>query len=233
MAAPTRSATSAAGTIALILLGGAVATVIGTIMTYFDVYRTVVQGYQHYTVYYALQCAVVGFFTAIGLMLTRPRGPVAPIVAAISGYVALYAGIRAGLLMFMVTHGGIHGDHVIDVLKPSFEVWDLLAPLAAGAIGGLRVLMVASSLTPRRPPGQPFGRPFGQPPGRPFGQPSGQPFGAPGGYGHPTPPIPGQPIPGQPMQGPGSSYQAPPVPGPGQGPAPGGPQGGTPPYGGA
>ncbi|TMQ91331.1 hypothetical protein ETD83_31430 [Actinomadura soli] len=253
MAAPTRTATPVGGTIALVLLGGAVATVIGTIMTFAAVYETDVLAHiRHSTAFYALQCVIVGLFTAAGLMLTRPRGPIAPIVAALAALVALFVGISAGLLLYMVTHGGVSGDTVIDVLKPRFDAWDLLAPLAAGAVGGLRVLMVASSLAPRRPPGHPFGQPpghpfgqapgqhfgqapgqpggphFGRAPGQPFGQATGQPFGQPGGHG------PGQAMPGQAAQAPyqGAPYQAPPVPGPGQGPAPGGPQGGAPPFGG-
>ncbi|MGH3243737.1 MAG: hypothetical protein ACRDNL_25380 [Spirillospora sp.] len=244
MAARTRTASPAGGIIAAILLGGAVATVIGTIMTYADLYWSLVQGRQHYTAYYALQCLIVGFFTAVGLMLTRPRGPLAPIVAAIAAYIALYVGIRAGVLIFLATEGDIPGEDTLKVLKPSFEIWDVLTLLVAGAIGGLRVLMVASSHAGRRPPNQPFG----QPPGQPFGQPPGQPFSQPGAYGqpmqpapaHPTPghPMPGHPMPGQPMPGqpmPGQGYQPPPPvpgPGPGQGQAPGGPQGWGPPYGG-
>ncbi|MFI0369400.1 hypothetical protein ACH35V_16080 [Actinomadura sp. 1N219] len=226
MAAPTRTATPAGGVIALILLGGAVATAVGTIMTFAAVYQTDVLAHlRHSTAYYALQCVIVGVFTAVGLMLTRPRGPVAPIAAAIAAIVALFVGIRVGLLLYTFTHGGAPGDYVIEVLKPHFDAWDLLAPLAAGAIGGLRVLMVASSLAPRHPSGQPFG----QAPGQHFGQAPGQHFGQPG--------VPGQPMQGQPMQPP-PPYQAPPGPGfgpgpgPGQGAPPGGSQGGAPPYGG-
>ncbi|TDD34403.1 hypothetical protein E1287_16755 [Actinomadura sp. KC06] len=238
MAAPTRTATPVGGTIALILLGGAVATAVGTIMTFAAVYQTdVLVHFRHSTAYYALQCVVVGLFTAVGLMLTHPRGPVVPIAAAIAGLVALLVGIRAGVLLYTFTHGGASGDFVIEVLKPRFDAWDLLAPLAAGAVGGLRVLMVASSLAPRRPSGQPFGQNFGQPPGQPFGHAPGQPFGhAPGqpfgqapGQPFGQPGVPGQPMPGQPMQPP-PPYQAPP--GPGQGAPPAGPQGGAPPYGG-
>ncbi|MFI0410380.1 hypothetical protein [Actinomadura sp. 3N508] len=234
MPAPTRTATPAGGTIALILVGGAVATAIGTIMTFAAVYQTdFLVHIRHSTAYYALQCVLVGLFTAVGLMLTRPRGPVAPIVAAVAGLVALFVGIRAGLLLYTFTHGGASGDYVIEVLKPHFDPWDLLAPLVAGAVGGLRVVMVASSLAPRRPSGPPFG----QTPGGQFGQPGvpgqpmpGQPIQPPASQYQPPAPPYQPPVP--PHQAPAQPYQAPPAPGPGQGPPPAGSQGGAPPYGG-
>ncbi|GAA4238862.1 hypothetical protein GCM10022254_56580 [Actinomadura meridiana] len=207
--ARTRTATPLFGTIALVLVGGAVATVAGTILMFAAIYETdVLVGFRHSTAYYALLCAVVGFLTAIGLMMTRPRGPVAPIVAAISGYVALFVGVRTGILSYAFTHGSVPSDFVVEVLKPHFDKWDLLAPVVAGAIGGLRVLMVAGSLQSSRQPGghlpQP-GQPFAQP-GQPFAQP-GQPFAQPGGYAPPHQ----QPAPGQPHQPPasGQPYQPP------------------------
>jgi hypothetical protein len=221
--------------IALILVGGAAATVIGAIMTYVRLYESpTLLGMRHSTAYFALLCALVGLVTAAGVMLTRPRGPVAAIVAVVAGYVALYVGLRIGILGYAFGHGSVPFEFVTHLMKPRFEAWHLLAPVAAGAVAGLRTLMVAGSTAPRPPAGQPFGaQPFG---GQPFGQ---QPFGQPGGYGQPGPYGPGgqgqpapqfpaqPPVPGQP-----APYQGPPAPGPGQGPHPGPSQGGPRPNGG-
>ncbi|MFC4054734.1 hypothetical protein ACFOY4_34035 [Actinomadura syzygii] len=231
-----RPATSAFGVIALILVGGAVATVIGAIMMYARLYESpTLIGLRQSTAYYALLCALVGLVTAAGIMLTRPRGPVAPIFAVVAGYVALYVGIRIGVLGYAFGHGSVPFRFVTELMKPRFEGWHLLAPFMAGAVAGLRVLMVAGGTAPRPPAGQPFGQPFGQPSGQAFGQPFGQPGGyaqpgayGPGGQGQPAPRLPAQPpVPGQP-----APYQRPPVPGPGQGPHPGPPQGGPRPNGG-
>jgi hypothetical protein len=202
--ARTRTATPVFGTIALVLVGGAVATAVGTILMFAAIYESdMLASFRHSTGYYALLCAVVGFLTAIGLMMTRPRGPVAPIVAALAGYVALYVGVRTGILLYAFTHGSVPSDFVVEVLKPHFEKWDLLAPGVAGLVGGLRVLMVAGSLEPRRPSGRPFPQPGGYAP--PFQPPApGQPSAA----GQPY--QPGQPpAPGQPYQPPAPPYQPP------------------------
>ncbi|MEU8798296.1 hypothetical protein [Spirillospora sp. NPDC048819] len=216
--AQTRPATPAAGTIALVLLGGAVATAAGAFMLYFRHYQSdLLEAVRHSTGYYALACVLVGFLTAIGLMLTRPRGPVAPIIAVISAIVALYVGNRLGVILYAVTHGGVPGgDFLIEVMKYRFDVEDLLAPLVAGIIGGLRVAMVAGSLPPRGSSGRPYPPTPGQPmPGQPM---PGQPM-------HGQPPVPGQPF--QPPAQPGQQPYAPPA-------VPGGPyQGGSPPSGGA
>ncbi|TYB49386.1 hypothetical protein [Actinomadura chibensis] len=211
--AAARPATSAFGVIALILVGGAAATVIGAIMTYVRLYESpTLLGMRQSTAYFALLCALVGLVTAAGIMLTRPRGPVAAIVAVVAGYVALYVGLRIGILGYAFGHGSVPFEFVTRLMKPRFEAWHLLAPVAAGAVAGLRTLMVAGSTAPRPPAGQPFaGQPYGQQPfnQQPFGQPFGQqPFGQPG------------------------PYQAPPAPGAGQGPHPGPPQGGPRPNGG-
>lgn len=215
--AQTRPATPAAGTIALVLLGGAVATAAAAFMMYVRLYQSdLLESVRHSTGYYALACVLVGFFTAIGLMLTRPRGPAAPIIAVISAIVALYVGNRLGVLLYAVTHGGIpSGDFLIDIMKYHFDVEDLLAPLVAGIIGGLRVAMIAGSLAPRGS----SGRPYPPMPGQPMhGQPMpGQPM-------HGQPPGPAQQF--QPPQQPGQPYTPPPAPG-------GPPQGGPPPSGGS
>ncbi|RKS79414.1 hypothetical protein BZB76_0879 [Actinomadura pelletieri DSM 43383] len=206
--ARSRTNTPLAGVLALVFVGGAVATVIGVIMTVVGLYETtLLVGFRHSTAYYAIQCLIVGVITAAGIMLTRPRGPVAPIFAAVSAYFALYVATRTGLLIYMFYRGSVPTDFIVEALKPRFYGWDLLAPLAAAAVGGLRVLMVAGASTPGP---QPF-----TPPGQPF-TPPGQPFAAPGAQ----PPVPGPPMPPPP-------YQPPPA--PGQGATPGWSQGGPPP----
>ncbi|RFS86835.1 hypothetical protein D0T12_00675 [Actinomadura spongiicola] len=201
----SRTTTPLAGVLALILLGGAVATALGAIMTFVGLYETtLLVAFRHSTAYYAIQCVFVGLVTAAGIMLTRPRGPVAPIVAAICAYIALYVATRTGLLSYLFSRGAVPTDFVVQALKPRFYGWDLLAPLAAAAVGGLRVLMVAGASTPGP---QPF-------------TPPGQPFAAPGAQPPYQPPVPGPPMPPP-------SYQPPPA--PGQGAAPGWSQGGPPP----
>ncbi|WP_084263229.1 hypothetical protein [Actinomadura formosensis] len=212
MAQP-RTATPVAGIIALILVGGAIATAADAIMMFIGMYQTdVLADFRRSMGYYALMCVVVGFLTAIGIMLTRPRGPVAPIVAAISALVALYVGNRAGDLLYTFTHGSAPSAYVIEVLKPHFNTWDLIAPLTAGVIGGLRVAMVAGGLAPPRPSGPPFPPPGGH--GAPYRPAPGQPL---------PPPSPGRPLPGEPP------YQPSPYPPPYPGMPPESPQGGAPP----
>lgn len=121
MAQP-RTATPGAGIIALILAGGAIATAADAIMVFTGMHQTdVLADFRRSMGYYALMCVVVGLLTAIGIMLTRPRGPVAPIAAAISALAALYVGNRAGVLLYTFTHGSAPGSYVIEVLKPHFQ----------------------------------------------------------------------------------------------------------------
>ncbi|WP_242911092.1 hypothetical protein [Actinomadura terrae] len=243
--APSRTATPIAGAVALVLVGGAVATGIALVMTYARIYESpALRSLRISTGYYAFECLLVGVFTALGTLIARPRDPVTPVVAAISGYVALYVGQRIGVILYPVTQGyGMpDGEEINFILKPHFEGWDLLAIVAAGAIAGLRVVMVSGNTAPRRPAPTPafgaqpgYGHPQFQPP--PPGQPPvpGQPpfAGAPPVPGQPL--MPGQPpVPGQPPAygPPGQPYQPPMGHFPPQGGAPGAPQGGGPPYGG-
>ncbi|SPT60857.1 hypothetical protein K8Z49_29185 [Actinomadura madurae] len=189
----TRPATPVAGTIALVLVGGAVATGIGVILTFAGIYQSpFLAEFRTSTAYYALHCVVVGVLTAAGLVLTRPRGPAAPIVAAVSALVALYVGTRLGVFLYGATHNAsFSGGYITAVLKPRFHAWDLLAPLVAGAVAGLRVAMVAGGTGPTRAPFPqpgPGHRPFpGQPPAPPYqpGPGQGSAPGAPPGW---TPP---------------------------------------------
>ncbi|MUN41130.1 hypothetical protein [Actinomadura litoris] len=216
---PSRKATPIVGAVALVLVGGAVATGIALVMTYVRLYESpTLRDVRISTGYYAFECLLVGVFTALGTLLARPRDPVTPVAAAVSGYVALYVGQRIGVIVYSVTQGyGMPSGHELNfILRPHFEGWDLLAVLAAGAIAGLRVVMVAGGTAPRGP---------------------APAFGAQPGYPHPQfqppppvrPPVPGHPPaygpPGQPYQPPMGQF-------PPQGGAPGTPQGGGPPYGG-
>ncbi|TDC45079.1 hypothetical protein E1281_31515, partial [Actinomadura sp. KC345] len=160
----TRPATPAFGVIALVLLGGAIATAVGAIMMFARLYQTdVLEGFRHSTAYYLITCAFIGLFTAVGVMLTRPRGPLAPILATVSACVALYVGNRLGVIFHNVAFGGFpSGDFFAHIWKYTFDVEDLLAPAAAAVIAGLRVAMVAKTLAPS---GGPYGPPHpGQPP---------------------------------------------------------------------
>ncbi|TDC76578.1 hypothetical protein, partial [Actinomadura sp. 7K507] len=155
----TRPATPAFGVVALILLGGAIATAVGAIMMFFRLYQSdLLPDFRHSTAYYVLACAAMGFFTAIGVMLTRPRGPLAPILATISACVALYVGNRLGVIFYAAAFSGFPSDNFfIEVWKYTFDAEDLLAPAVAALIAGLRVAMAAKTLAPR---GQPYGQPY-------------------------------------------------------------------------
>ncbi|TDD70840.1 hypothetical protein [Actinomadura rubrisoli] len=184
------------GTIALVLVGGAVATVVGAILMFIRFHPSSMldEGIRDSTAYYALACAIIGFITAVFLMPTRPRGPAAPITAVIAGYVALNIGVRCGVILDAVTYGtSFDIDFILTVLDPGFSPWDLLAPAVAGTVAGVRVAMVAGK------PAQPLGG-FGVAPQPPF---SGRPMQPPGpGYQPPTPTYrPQPPTPGGP-QGP-------------------------------
>jgi hypothetical protein len=169
-------------------VGGAVATGVGVVLTFVGVYQSpFLAGFRTSTAYYASHCVIAGLLTAAGLFLTRPRGPVAPIVAAVSAFVALYVGTRIGVFLYGATHGvPFTGEYVSAVLNYRFQGRDLLAPLAAGAVAGLRVAMASSGS------GRSAGPPFPQPGPQPFppGQPPAPPFqpGPPQGSGPGTPP---------------------------------------------
>lgn len=192
--APTRPATPAAGVIALILVGGAIATAVAAFMMYAGSYQTdVLESFRHSTAYYVLDCALIGFFTAVGVMLTRPRGPLAPIAAAFAACVALYVGNRLGVLAHLLPGGLPGGGLLTAIMKYRFNVEDLVAPLVAGGVAGLRVLMVAGSLPPpahpyQPAPGRPPVPPFQAPPPPPAqgwapGGPQGGPQGGPPPHG--------------------------------------------------
>src|SRR5690606_37234350 len=164
--AQTRPATPAAGVIALILLGGAVATGVAAIMMFGLLHQSdVLFSFRRSTGYYVLSCALVGFFTAAGVLLTRPRGPLAPLAAAVAAFVALYAGIRIGVLVHELPGGLPGGTFLTQLMKYRFDVEDLVVPVVPAAVAGLRVATAAKSLAPTRPSGPPSPQPgAGAPP---------------------------------------------------------------------
>lgn len=204
-----RSATSNGGVIALILVGGAVATGVAALfMTVRSYASPAMLGFRTSPAYFLIACLFAGVVVGAAVLLTRPRGPLAPIAAGLSAYVAMEVGGRIGVFLGVVLsdQGLPSGHFVTALLKPAFgryQAYELLALVVAAGLAGLRVLTARSGG-------------------------ASQPWNA-GAHG--GPPMPGgAPFPGQPMQPP--SYQ-PPFPGPGQGPVPGGPQGPPPPHGGA
>ncbi|TDB88670.1 hypothetical protein E1264_10630 [Actinomadura sp. KC216] len=178
-----RPATPVVGTIALVLVGGAVATGVGAILMFIRFHPSSLldEGIRDSTAYHALACAIIGFITAVGLLPTRPRGPAAPIVAVIAGYVALNIGVRCAVILDAVTNGTPFDIvFIFTVLDPGFSRWDLLAPAVAGTVAGVRVAMVA------RKPAQPAGG-FGVPPRPPApGGPQGPPSPSGRGPGRPA-----------------------------------------------
>ncbi|MGI5205517.1 hypothetical protein ACQEU6_28550 [Spirillospora sp. CA-108201] len=201
-----RPATSNGGLIALILVGGAVATGVAALfMTVRSYASPAMLGFRTSPAYFLIACLFTGLVVGTAVLPTRPRGPLAPIAAGVSAYVAMEVGGRIGMILgLMLSAQGMPSSGFLSaVLKPFFgryQAFELLALVVAAGLAALRVL------TARTGASQPWNA----------GGPGG-PFGAPG-----RPPHPAQP----------PSYQ-PPFPGPGQGPAPGAPQGGPPPHGGA
>ncbi|WP_141579537.1 hypothetical protein [Actinomadura sp. WMMA1423] len=225
-----RSATSNGGVLALVLVGGAVATGAAALLWALHILLGVLPSVP----YFLFTCLVTGVVTGAPMMLARPRGPLAPIAAGPAAYVAVEVGARIGLILGQVLHGEIPtGGFMLRVWEPQFSIYqayELLAVVAAAGLAGLRVVTASKGGT-----SQPWNAGG---PGGPFGSPGG-PF-TPGGPPHPgyaprpgQGPFPGQPPAGQPVRPPAPVHQPPPVPGPGQGPAPRGPQGPPPPHGGA
>ncbi|MEO3822784.1 hypothetical protein [Actinomadura sp. B10D3] len=191
----TRPATSIARTTALILAGGAVAAGIGVVLTIAGIHDSpFLAEFRGSTAYYAMQCFIAGAITAAGPVLTRPRGPATLIVAAVAAFVALDVGTRIGVLFYGgVLHDvSVSSDYIAALLKPRFHGWDLLAPLVAGAITGLRLAVVSGDTrfdpAPFPQPGPGHEPPSGEPPAPPFGPGQGPTPGTPPGW---TPPHDG------------------------------------------
>jgi hypothetical protein len=208
--AQTRTATSSGGVIALVLVGGAIATGVAAIFISVRAYVSpAMEGFRHSTAYFLFACLVTGLVLGAAVLVTRPRGPLAPILAAVSAFVAMEVGVRIGVVLgIVISVREMPGDHFLtDVMKPvftRFQAYELLACVVAGGLAALRVLTAKTGPAP-----QPWNA------------------GAPGGAFGPQP-YPGQPAAGQPP-----FAGRPPSQPPGQGPAPGSPQGPPPPHGGA
>ncbi|WP_433465651.1 hypothetical protein [Spirillospora sp. CA-128828] len=218
--AQTRTATSSGGVIALILIGGALATGVAAVFITARAWVSpTMVGFRTSTAFFLIACLFTGLVLGAAVLLTRPRGPLAPILAAVSAFVAMEVGVRIGVIIGVtLSLRGAPDGLITDVLKPAFTRFQAYELLACAVAGGLATLRVLTAKTGGAASQQ------WSPPGGSFGGPGGPPFPA-------QQPAPGQlPFPGQqpaPYQPPG------PAPGPGQGPAPGGPQGAPPPHGGA
>ncbi|MGI5166226.1 hypothetical protein ACQEU3_17890 [Spirillospora sp. CA-253888] len=233
-------------TVFLALLGGGVVTVLFRFLASVVTSETAkgplshssVNAYRTVDLLIALLCGA-----AVGgaVMVSRARGPIAPIGAAVVVFGALEV---AGLLVWTVYLPFRYGFlSPLDGVEGHFKSWThidafgLLIVVLAPAVAAL-IAFLGSKRAPAGP-GQPapWGGPqqpgFGQPaPGQPpYGQPGQQP-GQPG-FGQPNPgqPAYGQPAPGQPPYGQPAPAQPPyGQPAPGQ-PAPGQAAPGQPPYG--
>lgn len=239
----------------MVLVGGAVATGVVTLIAAFASYPSPeMLSFRTSTGFYLFNCALCGLVTALGLLLCRPRGPLPPILAAVSAFVAFEVGKRIGAtLALMIGLERMPDGMMSAIMKPHFNkylAYELLAVVIAGGIAALRV-GTSGGFGPggQRPPawtgpqpavgyGQPMpGQPMpGQPPmahpGQPPMAPPGQPYGAPAGQPSFAPPPGGAAAPGsQPPPPSGPPLDAPP---PGSQPQPpeatpggslGGPQG--------
>lgn len=186
-----RPATSNGGVIALILVGGAFATGVAALfMTVRSYASPAMLGFRTSPAYFLIACLFAGLVVGTAVLPTRPRGPLAPILAGLSAYVAMEVGGRIGVILGLMlsAQGMPSGEFLTAVLKPAFgryQAFELLALVAAAGLAGLRVLTAktggASQPWNAGAPGGPFGAP-GQPP-------SYQPPFPGGGQG----PVPGGP----------------------------------------
>ncbi|WP_344260755.1 hypothetical protein [Actinomadura napierensis] len=234
----SRPATSTGGAIAMVLVGGAVATGVVIAASAFASYPSPeMLHFRSSTGFFLFVCVLGGLVTALGLMLCRPRGPVPPILAAVSALVVMEVGKRIGaLLALMIGLERVPDGMVSAIMKPRFDkyfAYELLAVVIAGGLGALRVSMSGGfgAAQQRQPgwtgpqpqPGAGFGQPPMGQPAQPFGAPPAQPYGAPGGQPMQPPPPSGQPFnapppPGsQPPPPSGRPFNAPPPPGGGGG----------------
>ncbi|MBO2464668.1 hypothetical protein [Actinomadura violacea] len=241
----SRPPTPMGGAIAMVLVGGAVATGVVTVLTTFRAYPSPeLLSFRASTGFFLLICALGGLVTALGLMLCRPRGPVPPILAAVSGFIVMEVGGRIGtVLAWLIGQETVPDALWKAIFKFQFNkyvAYELLAVLIAGGLAALRVALSGGfGPAQQRPPawtgpqpagyGQPQPGQPGQPgmpyPGRPPMPPPGQPYGAPAGQPAFAPP-PGSPPPGsQPPPPTGQPYNAPPPPDVTPGGSLGGPQG--------
>ncbi|MWA01493.1 hypothetical protein F8568_014110 [Actinomadura sp. LD22] len=220
----SRPPTSTGGAIAMVLVGGAVATGATIVLSAFATYPSPeMLSFRTSTGLYLFNCAICGLVTALGLLLCRPRGPLPPILAAVSALVAFEVGKRIGsLLALMIGLEHMPDGMVSAIMKPHFNkyfAYELLAVVIAGGLGALRVASSGG-----------FGPGGGQ---RPPAWTGPQPAA---GYGQPGQPQPGQPgmaFPGQPPMAPPGQPYGPPAGPPMQPPAPSGRPSFAPPPGGA
>ncbi|MEV0661843.1 hypothetical protein ACIBI3_04330 [Actinomadura luteofluorescens] len=169
----TRSATSHGGVIALILVGGAVATGVAALFMTVRAYASpAMLGFRTSPAYFLIACLLAGLVVGTAVLPTRPRGPLAPIAAGLSAYVAMEVGGRIGVILGLMlsAQGMPSGEFLTAILKPAFgryQAFELLALVAAAGLAGLRVLTArtggASQPWNGGAPGGPFGAP-GQPP---------------------------------------------------------------------
>ncbi|MFB4316516.1 hypothetical protein [Actinomadura sp. 21ATH] len=164
----------------------------------------------------ALFAVIVGACVGAPVLVTRPSGPIAPLLAAPAALVAGVLGDVIGLSVYQLFSGGLTVTRAVEFYFRSYGNMDLLgmvilllAPATAAGVAALRVVTAgkkqqSGGFQPAfGQPGQPgpYGQP--QPPAGQFGQPMQPghpaPYAAPGQPGQfPPPGQPGAPAPGQP-----------------------------------
>ncbi|WP_211245699.1 hypothetical protein [Actinomadura oligospora] len=190
--------------ILLIMVGGAVATLVITITTYLAVRsaRQVIvegahQGFLLSDGYFYMQLVLAGLIVGLPLLAVRSSNFVVPVLAAIAAFVALRIGFVLGTLLYYA------GDHVGDIISSAFKdmpVRELITPVVALLAAGVGTLLGMSrgpSAGPAMGMPAPGGPAMAPAPGAPM---MGAP-GAPGApqWGAPQPPPPaGQPFSTQP-----------------------------------
>ncbi|MFI0357760.1 hypothetical protein [Actinomadura sp. 9N407] len=240
---PSSSRTSTGAVLGAIALGFVLAILANAVLVViFDVIFNSDVGLGMARVLNALISVIVGVAAAAPLFLTRPSGPLAPILAGISalvgGFIGVLIGIGASEIIIEQRNPSARLEIYLETLKHMDAIgagsW-LLSVLVAAGLAALRVMTAKSS--GRQQPQGPWGGPqpaFGQPQPGQYGQPA-PPYGQPGQYGPPPagqpgqygpPGTPGQPPPpgqyGQPAPPAGQPGQFAPPGGPGQPPPPAG-----------
>jgi len=211
-----------------LLIGGAAATAINALFAIVFFFLVTEMGQDPdgpvLDVYATIGTVVMGAAVSGPLLFTRPRGPVAPILAVVFAIIANIFGDLLGAYGYNLMQGQTPEPGYLDAYFRAFGHYTvfawflfLLAPIVAAALAGLRVMMVG-----RAPQQQPAAGPWGAPGGPYAPPPAGGGYPLPGAGGAYTPPpggygaAPGQPYPAQPNPGQPPYPDAPGQPNPGQ-----------------
>ncbi|MFC7731199.1 hypothetical protein [Actinomadura keratinilytica] len=150
-----------------LLIGGAAATAINALFAIVFFFLVTEMGQDPdgpvLDVYATIGTVVMGAAVSGPLLFTRPRGPVAPILAVVFAIIANIFGDLLGAYGYNLMQGQTPEPGYLDAYFRAFGHYTvfawflfLLAPIVAAALAGLRVMMVG-----RAPQQQPAAGPWG------------------------------------------------------------------------